>query len=115
MKTALSLILCVAIATMAVADTQPQTPQSIEPKSYWIAGFVVILVVVAGVAIYKVRGTIPSQTNPETFVLFKTTDLVNWSPIATNTVTLHGTNAIEFFRGSMEDGSAWYRAQWVKR
>lgn len=86
----------------------PQPPT----ENVGIAGGILILVVVTAAvyAVWKVKSTLPSDTRPVTLVLEKSYDHGTWTPVTTNTVTLNGTNAIEFFRAEMTDQMAFYRA-----
>jgi hypothetical protein len=57
------------------------------------------------------KNTITPQDIPVTLVLEKSFDHVTWVPVITNTVTLHGTNEVEFFREHQTDTIAFYRTR----
>ncbi|MGC1453450.1 MAG: hypothetical protein WA830_25735 [Candidatus Sulfotelmatobacter sp.] len=113
MKLAIALLLCGLLLTEPIlAQTNTPPPQ---PHSLLLVGFVLFCVAVGVWMIFKVSGTVPSQHTPVTLVLEKSTDgRATWAPVWTNTVTLNGTNAIEFFRDKMDDDSAFYRARVLK-
>ena len=113
MKLAIALLLCGLLLTEPIlAQINAPPPQ---PHSLLLVGFVLFCVAVGVWMIFEVSGTVPSQHTPVTLVLEKSTDgRATWAPVWTNTVTLNGTNAIEFFRDKMDDDSAFYRARVLK-
>lgn len=138
MKSLIVISLCLAI-TLAQAQTNncddvwlPGAEQTVtyaappsspggeaQPQGYMLVCFVVLVAVGCGSIYWKVRSCYPSDTHPETFVLEKTHDGYNWIALATNTVTLRGTNPVTFFQVQIDkdrdqDDFAWYRARWVK-
>lgn len=129
MKFLITIILAALMAVLPAMNSLAQStgtnaPITVAPKdgsstnsptptpNFGAAGGILVLVVLAaaGWAIYKVKSTIPSDNRPVTFVLERSYDHGTWTPIFTNTITLNGTNAIEFFREQMTDQMAFYRA-----
>ena len=114
MKLAIALLLCGLLLTEPIL-AQTNAPAPPQPHSLLLVGFVLFCVAVGVWMIFKVSGTVPSQHTPVTLVLEKSTDgRATWAPVWTNTVTLNGTNAIEFFRDKMDDDSAFYQRGWLK-
>jgi len=119
MKTFLTVILCLAILQFSVNASQSVTndqPEAVQQPNSVLLGIIIILtvVVVGATVVHKVKTTIPDNHSPVKLVLEKSMDHSNWTPVITNTVTLNGTNAIEFFREDMTDSIAFYRARVVK-
>lgn len=110
MKIILSIILSLALATASVQAQSTNAPAPIQPNSALLVGFVLTCVAVGVWAVLKVNSTVPGPDKPVTLILDKSTDgRATWVPVITNTITLHGTNAVEFFRESMTDSLAFYR------
>ena len=114
MKLTLALLLCGLLITEPIL-AQTNAPPPPQPHGILLVGFVLFCVAVGIWMIFEVSGTLPNQHGPVTLVLDKSTDgRATWAPVWTNTVTLNGTNAIEFFRDKMDDDSAFYRARVLK-
>lgn len=110
MKKLITTILCAALIALPMRATEPNQPQ--EPKQVWPAILVLASVAIGGYVILKVywKYHIPQDT-PVKLVLYKSFDNSSWQPIFTNTVVLHGTNMIEFFREHTTDWTAFYRVK----
>jgi hypothetical protein len=88
----------------------------IEPK-IGFPGVIFISIVVGGTigwAIWRIASSIPDDHATVKVVLERSYDHSTWAPIATNTVTLNGSNPIEFFRAQTTDFAAFYRARVTK-
>jgi len=106
-----TLILCIALVQPGFAQSKTNDPP-IQPQGTFLVAFVLGCVMVGAYLIWKIRGTLPSQTSPVTLVLEKSVDgKATWTCVFTNTVRLQGTNAIEFFRDRMTDDMAFYRVR----
>lgn len=108
MKKTITLLLCLLI--IALPLKAGDAPQHTKDTTFLLAALVVTAAVVATVVVIKVYSTLPSDTRPVTLVLEENTG-IGWHAIATNTVTLNGTNALAFFSKQMSDPMAMYRAK----
>ena len=94
------------------APAQTNSPPAQPKQSVYVAGFVLFCVVIGVWLLFKVKGTLPDQNSEVTLVLDKSVDgRATWTPVFTNTVILHGTNPVDFFRDKMDDDSAFYRVR----
>lgn len=112
MKKLIAILLCLTLISVP-AMAQNKAPEDTPHQNMGIAVPLLILTIgITGIiVVIKIASNLPSDRKPTTFVLEKSTDHSNWTPIVTNTVTLNGTNAIEFFREYMTDTTAFYRAK----
>ena len=109
-KLFITLILCTSLVLPGFAQSADNPP--VQPKGLAVWAFVLGCVAVGSYLIWRIRGTLPSQTGPVTLVLEQSLDgRATWTPVYTNTVVLHGTNAIEFFREQMVSDQAFYRVR----
>ena len=111
MKT-ITIILCLCLICIPVCADSPVPKKGEEQIGLIGAGVIILcLSIAAGYAIHKIKSSLPDDHRPVKFVLEKSVDHSNWTPIVTNTITLNGTNAIEFFSEQMTDKIAFYRAR----
>lgn len=115
MKTTITLALCIALLCAATptvvraADTNG--PQ---PELTLCELFVVTAMVAGAVVIIYVTYKFCTPNGEHCFVLEKSCDHSNWTPIATNCITItNGTVPKEMFRDviATNDNSCWYRVR----
>jgi hypothetical protein len=111
MKFIITLILCFSMFLIVPLKAQTNPPPS---KGVLLLTIILTAVAIGGYFVMKAAKNIPNQDTPVTIVLESSTDHSTWIPIATNTVTLHGTDPIEFFRTQMTSDSMFYRARVVR-
>ena len=114
MKMIITVALCLALVACNVQAGTTNNPAQHDPNSGILVCLMVGCVLAGAVCIiYLYQCTNVPQERQIKVALDKSNDNVNWTPVITNTVTLHGTNMIEFFRAEMIDDTLFYRARWV--
>jgi hypothetical protein len=94
---------------MPIRGEEPPTSNAAAPV---FLGLLVIGMAAVGVwCVITVNSTEPSDTRPVTLSLLKSNDHSTWEVVCTKTVTLNGTNAVEFFREEMVDQTAFYKVK----
>lgn len=76
-----------------------------------LGALIVSMAVIGIYCVVTINSTLPSDKSPVTLSLQKSSDHSNWETVCTKTVTLNGTDAIEFFREEMVDNVAFYRVK----
>jgi hypothetical protein len=111
-----SLVLAVIMACQwpAHADAPKPKPKEPEVQESWMLAALLVTAALAGAAIviyiHNKHGK-PSQSTPVNVVLEKSSDNVNWTPVATNRVVLNGTDPYEIYREYRKDGHSFYRVR----
>jgi hypothetical protein len=110
--TTMILALALLLPANITAGPDPET----DPKPAAIAapmlGTLIIGMAIIGVyCVITINSTLPSDKSPVALSLQKSNDHSNWETVCTKTVTLNGTDPIEFFRDEMVDNVAFYRVK----
>lgn len=110
MKAIISIIIALALSIQCCMAGQKDTePQMSAPV---VLGMLVLAVAAtATIVVVKIYSTHSNDRGPATVVLEKSDDHVHWSPIATNSVVLDGTNPVHLFDENLMNGSSFYRAR----
>jgi hypothetical protein len=121
MKTLITFLLCFCLVNATVFsqtnNNSAVATNSASPKFVLTVTEIVLaiaILAVAGTAIYvvvKASSNIPQDNSQVTLVLEKSYDNRTWTPVATNTVVLHGQTPIDVFQEQMTDSMAFYRAR----
>lgn len=109
MKTILTLILCLFFAAPPMADEH--TPQPIAAAPIILGCLVLAVGATAVYVVVKVCSTDDRDKGPVDVVLERSLDHSEWTPIATNRVTLNGREPIEAFQDVKRNDGAFYRAK----
>lgn len=121
MKAPIAAVLCAALLaapfrSLAETNCPPATNSaptvSQNDKSMPCVLFVIGSAIVAGYIIWTIKSNCHGPGSVVTMVLDRSSDMVNWTPIATNTVTISTGAWVELFREKIDelrDPNAYYR------
>ena len=112
MKAIIAVLLCACLLAAQAQTNEVNQPQ--KPNvTLCEAGFVLLVVGLAGILIIKIYGHCPTQKDKVMVYIDKSNDgRATWTCIATNgPIVLNGTDPLEVYRDELTDTLAFYRAR----
>jgi hypothetical protein len=111
MKTILTVILSLALATSTIAQTNTPAPQMTAFEAIF-ATAIVIVGVACVISVWNCSKRVPPGAGtPATVTLYKSSDNATWTFVTATNVVLTGNDPMEVFRETATDTCAFYKVQ----